>query len=143
MEPITALAQTVTTFLLPALPYLLSLGGKATEEASKKLGGDLWEGAKALWHKLSPKVEAKPDALDRAQKLAEAPDNERNKKMLTTHLEEIFEDDEALANEVRQILNKAQEAGVNIGSQGSRNINVGGDVSGGILNTGDSFNNKP
>jgi len=53
---VSQLAQVVTTFLTPFLPYLLKVGAKAAEEAGKKFGADAWEQAKALWGKLRPKV---------------------------------------------------------------------------------------
>jgi len=43
----------LTNFLAPFLPHLLKLGGdlgeKAAEEAAKKMGGDAWEKAKAIF----------------------------------------------------------------------------------------------
>lgn len=58
-----ALAHSVTAFLSPLLPYLLKPGEKAVEEIGKKIGGEAWDEAKALWAKLRPKVEAKQAVL--------------------------------------------------------------------------------
>ena len=136
-----AIAQAVTTFLIPALPYLLSLSGKAVEKASESLGSDLWEGAKSLWHKLLPKVEAKPGALDAAKDLADAPEDKDYQTALRVHLKKILEGDEIFAKEIKQILDKAEAAGVNIKQQGDRNVAIGGNVSGSTIITGDN-NNK-
>lgn len=142
MDEYRDLAQMVINFLTPAFPYLLLLGNEAAEEASKKIGGDLWEGAKSLWHKLWPKVEAKPDAVEIVKELAESPKAEDSQAALRRHLTKIFTDDNALANEVRQILDKTGNTRVQTKVQGDRNVTIGGNVSGGIISTGDHFNSK-
>ena len=49
------LAQTVTNFLEPFLPYLIIGTKKAAEEAGKKVGSDVWEKGKNLWGNCIPK----------------------------------------------------------------------------------------
>lgn len=142
MDEYRELAQTVINFLTPAFPTLLLLGTEAGKEASKKIGADLWEGAKSIWRVLSPKIEAKPGAMDAVKELANSPEDEDNLDILRANLKKIFKEDDALATEVRQILDKAKETGVEIKVQGERNIIVGGDAIGGTYNTGDTFNNK-
>ena len=61
---IGALASSVTTALVPLLPYLLKAGEKASEETGKAVADQSWEWAKSLWTKLKPTVEAKPAALE-------------------------------------------------------------------------------
>ena len=73
---IGALASSLTTVLVPLLPYLLKAGEKAAEETGKAVAGDSWEWAKSLWTKLKPKVEAKPGALEAAQDAAQAPEDQ-------------------------------------------------------------------
>src|SRR5215212_10149616 len=70
---IGALAGSVTTALVPLLPFLLKAGEKAAEETGKTVAGQRWEWAKSLWTKLKPKVEANPAALVAAQEVAQAP----------------------------------------------------------------------
>jgi hypothetical protein len=67
---IAALASSVTTALVPLLPYLLKAGEKAAEETGKPVAGQGWEWAKSLWTKLKPKFETNPAALIAAQTLA-------------------------------------------------------------------------
>ena len=117
------LSQQLVTFLAPFLPYLLKMGEQAAEEAGKKLGAEAWEGAKALWAKLKPKVEAKPAAREAAQ------------TALQWQLEKVLAEDEALADEVRQTL-QSQPARQVI-ARGARSIAIGGSVSGSVIVTGD------
>jgi len=72
---IGALASSVTTALVPLLPYLLKAGEKAAEETGKAVAGQSWEWAQSLWAKLKPKVDAKPTALEAAQDAAQMPNN--------------------------------------------------------------------
>ena len=53
MDPnVVELAQKIAAFLLPFLPHLLKVGDKAAEEVGKKIGGEGWERAKALWERM-------------------------------------------------------------------------------------------
>src|SRR5688572_33254524 len=85
---IGALASSVTTALVPLLPYLLKAGEKAAEETGKTVAGQSWEWAKSLWTKLRPKVEANPAALVAAQDVAEAPGDEDLQVVLRVRSEE-------------------------------------------------------
>ena len=53
---IGALASSLTTALVPLLPYLLKAGEKAAEETGKTVAGQSWEWAKSLWTKLKPSL---------------------------------------------------------------------------------------
>src|SRR4051794_36033323 len=55
---INALAGSLTTALVPFLPYLLKAGEKAAEETGKKAVEQSLEWAKSIWTKLKPGVEA-------------------------------------------------------------------------------------
>jgi len=105
---IPLLADALTMFLAPALPYLMGLGGKAAEEAAKKLGEEGLEEAKALWGRLKPKVEAtQPAALETAQDVAATPDDERARTVLSYQLQKVLGTDSALAQEVERLLDEA------------------------------------
>jgi hypothetical protein len=108
------LAHSVTMFLLPVLPYLSKPGEKVVEEIGKKIGGEVWEGAKALWAKLFPKIEAKPALLDAVQHAA-----------LPS------------ASEDARLLETAQPVGVHVAVSGHRSVGIGGSVSGSTIITGD------
>ncbi len=137
---ISTLAQSLTTYLIPVLPYLLKAGEKAAEEAGKKLAGDAWDGAKALWAKLWPRVEAKPAALEAVRDAAQAPDNTDFQAALRLQLSKLLED-QTLAAEIEQLLAQAKggsnvsadRGGVAYGDHARDNIAITGGVKGDIV----------
>ncbi len=131
------LAHSVTMFLLPVLPYLNKPGEKAVEEIGKKIGGEVWEGAKALWAKLFPKIEAKPALLDAVQHAALPSASEDDKTVLRVQIQRLLQEDSALANEVARLLETAQPVGVHVAVSGHRSVGIGGSVSGSTIITGD------
>jgi hypothetical protein len=98
------LANAVAILLAPALPYLLNLGGKAGEEAAKKLGGEGWEKAKALWERLSPKVEGKETARGAVADLAAAPGDGDAVAQFRLQVKKLLEAEPALAEELAGLL---------------------------------------
>ena len=92
---INALASSLTTVLVPLLPYLLKAGEKAAEETGKTLAGESWEWAKSLWFKLKPKVDAKPGALEAAEDAAQVPDDEDAQASFRRQLKKLLEEDES------------------------------------------------
>ncbi|HEX4961788.1 MAG TPA: hypothetical protein VF173_13175 [Thermoanaerobaculia bacterium] len=101
------LADTLTTFLAPALPALTSGGGELVKEAGKKLGEKGPELLKTLWAKLRPKVEEKPAAAEAVQDVAKAPEDADAQVALRVQLRKILEADSSLAAEIAQILEAA------------------------------------
>jgi hypothetical protein len=134
---VTLLAQNIVTFLAPFLPYLVKVGEKAAEEAGKKLGGEAWEQAKALWGKLRPKVEARPAAKEAVQDAAAAPDNADAQAALRLQLKKLLDEDVSLAEELACLLSEAKKAGVTVIASGERSVGISGDVSGSTIITGD------
>ncbi|HMH41864.1 MAG TPA: tetratricopeptide repeat protein [Pyrinomonadaceae bacterium] len=133
---LVALTHAVTTTLAPALPYLLKAGGKAGEEAAKKIGGDTWEWAKDLWSRLRPKVEANPAALQAAHEVALTPDDADVQAILRVQLKKLLSQDQALAGEAERWFEKAKAAGATAIASGERSVAIGGDVSGSNIITG-------
>lgn len=140
---IVALTQAVTAILIPVLPYLLKTGEKAAEEAGKKIGGETWEWAKDVWSKLWPSVEAKPAAIEAAQEVATTPDDKDAQAALRVQIKKLLTEDEALAGEVDQWLEKAKAAGITVTASGDRSVAIGGDVGGSNIITGDRNIVKP
>ncbi len=133
---IAMLAKDVAAFLTPFLPYLLKAGERATEEAGKKLGGDAWEKAKALWGKLRSKVEAKPAAREAVQDVAAAPKDGDAQAALRLQLRKILSEDEELAAEVAQLWEKAKAMGVTVIASGEHSV-AARKIEGSIIVTGD------
>ena len=94
----------IVKFLAPCMPFLLTMGNKAAEGASQKVGEDVWNRAKAIWDKLWPKVEAKEAAKEAAEDVAKNPDDEDLQVSLRVQLKKILEADTALAEEIAKIL---------------------------------------
>lgn len=105
------LAQSVTSLLVPLLPYWLKAGEKAAEEAGKRLGGKAWDKVEALWNKLRPKVEAKPSALEAAQDVAKTPTDADAQAALRMQLRKLLAEDKALAQEIARLMEEARTAG--------------------------------
>jgi len=101
------LADTLTTFLAPTLPALVSGGEELIKEAGKKLGKEGPEMLKALWAKLRLKVEEKLAAAEAVQDVAKAPEDADAQAVLRVQLRKILEADSSLAAEIAKILEVA------------------------------------
>lgn len=128
------LAQNISKFLLPFLPYLVKVGEKAAEEAGKKLGDEAWERAKTLWGSLGRK-----DKIETVAKTAAAlPDNPAMQQALETEIARALKEDDALRQEIIRLWTEAQAAGVTVIASGDRSVAIGGSVSGSVIVTGDN-----
>jgi len=134
MDPkLWELAQKIAAFLLPFLPHLLKIGDKAAEEVGKKIGGEGWDQAKALWDKLRRKK-----AVEQvAQTVAALPDNQALREALREEIARALQEDDALREEVARLWGEAEAAGVTVIASGDRSVAIGGDVSGSTIITGD------
>lgn len=94
----------IVKFLAPCLPFLMTMGNKAAEGASQKVGEDVWNRAKVIWAKLQPKIEAKEAAKEAAEDVAKNPDDEDLQVSLRVQLKKILEADTELAEEIAKIL---------------------------------------
>jgi hypothetical protein len=134
MDPnFVELAQKISAFLLPLLPYLLKVGDKAAEEVGKKIGGEGWDQAKALWERLR----RKKNVEQVAQTAAALPDNQALRDALREEIARALTEDEALAQELARLLPQSGPAGQTVTASGSRSVAIGGDVSGSVIITGD------
>ena len=134
---IGAMATSVTTALIPLLPYLLKAGEKAAEETGKNIAGQSWEWTKSLWTKLKPKVEAKPGALEVAQDASQAPEDQDAQAAFRQVLKKMLTEDQSLAEEVNRWLEQGKAAGIVVSAAGERSVAIGGNVSSSTIVTGD------
>lgn len=134
---IGALASSLTTALVPLLPYLLKVGEKAAEETGKAVAGQSWEWVKSVWTRLKPKVEAKPAALEAAQDIAQSPEDQDAQAALRRQLRKLLAEDQSLAEDVSRWLEQGKAAGITVTASGERNVAIGGDVKGSTIVTGD------
>jgi len=134
MDPnVLELAQKIAAFLMPLLPYLLKVGDKAAEEVGKKIGGEGWERAKALWDKLR----RKKNVEQVAQTVAALPDNQALREALREEIARALQEDSALREEIARLWGEAEAAGVTVTAIGDRSVAIGGNVSGSVIITGD------
>lgn len=134
---ISTLASSLTTALVPVLPYLLKASEKAAEETGKTVAGQSLEWAKSIWTKLKPKVDAKEAALEAAQDVAASPEDEEAQVALRRQLRKLLTEDQSLAEEVSRWLEQGKAAGINVSASGDRSVAIGGDVKGSTIITGD------
>jgi hypothetical protein len=136
MDPFS-LAATLTGFLAPLLPYLLKGGEKAAAEVGKKFGGAVWDRATALWARLRPRLESKPEAKEAIQEVAKIPEDQAAQGALNLQVRKILTEDSNLAQELARWLEEAQHAGVITIALGERSVAVCGAVTGSPIITGD------
>src|ERR1041385_2611106 len=97
---ITPVAQSLVAYLAPFLPYLMKAGEKVVEEGAKKFGTVAWDQALAVWNKIRPQVEAKPAAVEAAQDVADAPDDEDAQATFRQQLKKLLRDDPELTRDI-------------------------------------------
>jgi hypothetical protein len=102
-----SLAQQIAAFLMPLLPYLAKAGEKAAEEMGKKIAGEAWEQAKALWNKLRGKKNIE-QASQTAIALHEA---------LREEIARALEEDPTLREEVTTIYGRVEVRDVKRGGK--------------------------
>ncbi|MDF5725449.1 MAG: effector-associated domain EAD1-containing protein [Rhizonema sp. PD37] len=99
----------LVNFLVPCLPFLMTVGNQAVEGAYKKLGEDVWTKAKAVWALLQPTVEAKPMAKGAAQELANSPSDADALDTLQKQLKKLLEEDKTLSAEITRLMQSDEE----------------------------------
>jgi len=124
----------LAAFLAPCLPYLLKSGERVAEEASRALGGEVWEHAKRLWSRLRGPVEERPSAAEVVADTAENPHDDRRQVALELALEKILAEDEGLAREVERLWQDARSAVI---ASGDGSLAIGGGVQGSTVVSGD------
>ena len=134
---IGTMASSLTTVLVPLLPYLLKAGEKAAEETGKTVANQSLEWVKSLWTKLSPKIEAKPAALEAVQDAALAPEDPDAQAAFRQQLKKLLTEDQSLAEEVSRWLDEGKAAGINVSASGDRSVAIGGNVKSTTIVTGD------
>jgi hypothetical protein len=102
------LADAVTEFLAPAMPYLVAGGQEMVAKAGKTLKEDGWEIAQKLWGKLRPKVDASSPAKNAADVVAKLPDEPDARAGLRLQIRMILETDAALAAELTRLVKEAE-----------------------------------
>jgi hypothetical protein len=140
---VTTLASAVLPYLVRYLPAMTEagkfVGGKALEKITENTTDKVWEIVQPWIGKLTGKIEDKPSALNAAQRVAVSPENEKYQTALEVELEDILTGDQALAEEIKRILDQAKagskqvtadRSGVAFGDNARGNITITGGIGG-------------
>jgi ATP/maltotriose-dependent transcriptional regulator MalT len=111
MDPAT-IAAGVVGVLAPFLKGFIGGVTHGSEKVGEAAGGRLRELAAGIWHRLHPKLQQSPAAMQAAQKVADKPDDEDWQASLRAQLRMLLEEDHTLAEELGSSLEEAQRAGV-------------------------------
>jgi len=107
---ITSLANEAIGYLAPAMPFLLAHQAKRWRAKRLKKSADFGEESfkygKSLWSKLWRESRSQTSALETAKDLAAIPNDVDNQASFRKELKKIFGDDDALAAEIKQILER-------------------------------------
>ncbi|KKG17004.1 hypothetical protein EO98_18800 [Methanosarcina sp. 2.H.T.1A.6] len=96
------LAQKVTDFIEPVVPYMVIGSKRAAEEAVNKVGPAVWELKKKLWEKLFSRD--RPELKEAAGDLVIAPSDPEVKQVLIRAIINSFEKDPDLAKEISSFM---------------------------------------
>lgn len=136
MDPLS-IANEVTAFLTPFVPYLLEAGKYAAGAAAKKFGEAAWNGATALWQKLCPKMDEKPALREALEDLGRTPNDEDVQAAARVQVRKTLAGDLAFADELARILENLKSSGVTVIASGERSVATGGDIVNSTIHTGD------
>ncbi len=123
-------AQEIVTLLLPVLPYLLKAGEAAAGELGKQGARAALQGVKALWNRLRPGLQARPQAWQAVRDAAARPQDPAAQAALRQHLEALLRADPALAADIARLVAQTK-------APGARSVTIGGSVHHSIIITGD------
>ncbi len=135
---ILELATEITAILIRVRPYLANMSEKAAEEASKNIGSDVLEGAKSLWRKLCPKVEAKGAAQEALNDVIVSPENEDAQEALRLQIENILSEDESFAKEISSLWEEIKPSYAKAIAIGDRSVAIGRNANCSVIVTGDN-----
>jgi hypothetical protein len=124
MIDINQLAQGLTSFLAPLIPYLTIAGNKIAED----VGSATWEQAQKIWGKLHPKIVSKPAANEAIQDVAANPQDANAISALQWQLKKLLTDDPNLAKDLQTLYTEGLEAGVIQNISGNNNVVAGRDL---------------
>lgn len=130
---ISPLAQSLTSFLTPLLPYLGRMGEEDAELTGSHLAGEGWDDAKELWRRLLPRLVESPAGAGAGEADAALSAEPEVRDILAERLEDLLRQDPELAGELERILDPRK---VTSGYE----VMTGGNVSEGsvVVNSPDS-----
>jgi hypothetical protein len=115
----------LVALLAPFLPHLLKVGEGLADDAARALASEAGRHVKAIWNRLRPGLEAQPEQLRPASDMAANPDDQAARGAFQYQLRNLLAGDPALAEDIRNLVEAAEQAGV-VATQGG--VAVGGSV---------------
>jgi hypothetical protein len=106
---IALLANSLTVFISPFLPYLVKMGEKAAEDVGSRFTAGAWDKAKTVWGKLQPKVVAKPILQVAIEDLAKSPDDKDSQTVLEIQMKKMLNEDQEFAKEIFRLMQEEKE----------------------------------
>ena len=105
---ISPLAQSLTSFLTPLLPYLGRMGEEDAELAGAHLAAEGWDDAKELWRRLLPRLVESPAGAGAGEADGALSADPEVRDILAERIEDLLRRDPALAGELERILDPRQ-----------------------------------
>lgn len=141
MEPVSVLAATIITFLVPYFQE----AGKAFAE---KVGEAAWEKCDSIYKSIKTYFQDKNSALEALEELKSNPSDEDNQAALRKQLKKYFESDKQFFENIQKITEDMKQLGINVSGSGAvattggtaageHGIAIAGNVEGGV-----HFNDK-
>ena len=118
----------------PALPYLLRASEEVAEEATRALGKAAWDGAKAIWDRLRPKLDSHAHKV--AERLIASPQDDDALAALRMEVKEILTADQKLTEDLTKLLKAAGQTHVSVIASGTGAVAIGRDACGTTIVTG-------
>jgi hypothetical protein len=131
------LAHAASDLLAPAMPYLMPIAAEAGKEVVKRTVGTITDAtfrrAEELWEKISPRIQAKPAAMEAATDLAKMPEDTDARVAFSFQMRKLLAADDDLARDVANLL---IDSGVHVTASGDRSV-AANTVADSIIMTGD------
>jgi hypothetical protein len=135
---IAELAHQARDLLTPFLPYLLpaatGVGKAALKKAGERIGDATWNKAEALWNKVWPKIQERPAALESAQDLAAAPNDNDAQAAFFLQLRKMLAEDDDLTKAVARLF---VDSSGHVTASGERSV-AANSVTNSVIVTGDT-----
>lgn len=152
MHNAAELAKMVTSFLTPAIPYLLKGGEEVGQGMLKKMGSDVWDWTKTIWTKLLSSSKSKLTSKETISEIEKAatevvdnPTDEDAQAGLRYQIKKLLTNDSELHLEISKIVGKIQKDSTQTATRiGGIDISGGSSVNnlGNMVGGNQTINNK-
>ncbi|NES77535.1 MULTISPECIES: hypothetical protein [Okeania] len=89
----------------------------------QEVGKDTWQRAKAIWEKLSPKIESKEAAKEAVEDFAKEGNDKDAEAAFRRQLKKILDADEILGKQVKKLMEENNPTSTNVNVEQTGNFN--------------------